>query len=159
MLWGSTPMAHGHGAPWGNATLQGNAPPQHMGLEHPRVPPPTRRTQPPSAEAPTCEAEAEGALGSAMAVAHLTGQQPPSPPAHTQQPQAVLVVVWHHHLTRALQFPQHLPTPASTAAVTSQLHRQDHCPIDRSHPTAQEHLLSHSQIPPCSPHKALTPHC
>lgn len=75
-------------------------------------------------------------MGSAMAVAHLTGQQPRSPPAHTRQLQAVLVIIWHHHLTRALQFPQHLPTPAGRPAVTSQLHRQTHCPIDRSRPTA-----------------------
>lgn len=27
MLWGSAPMAHGHGAPQSNATLQGNTPP------------------------------------------------------------------------------------------------------------------------------------
>lgn len=110
--------------------------PQHMGLEHHRVMPPPSKGTWPSAGTPTCEAEAEGAVGSAVAVAHLTGQQPPSSLAHTQQPQAVLVVVWHHHLTRALQFSQNLPTPAGTPAVTSQLHRQTHCPIDRFCPTA-----------------------
>lgn len=75
-------------------------------------------------------------MGSAVAVAHLTGQQPPSSLAHTQQLQAVLVIVWHHHLTCAFQFSQNLPTPAGTQAVTSQLHRQTHCPTDRSGLTA-----------------------
>lgn len=86
----------------------------------------------PGAGPRTCELEAQGAVGSAVLVAHLAGQQPPGPPAHTQQPQAVLVIVRHHHLTRALQLPQHLGTPAGTAAVTSQLPRQAHGPRDRS---------------------------
>lgn len=102
------------------------------------MPPPGRGAWPPSAGAPTCKAEAEGAAGSAVAVAHLAGQRPRGPPAHAQQPQAVLVVVRHCHLARALLLPEHLPAPVGTPAATSQPHRQPqtHCPIDSSHPTA-----------------------
>lgn len=98
------------------------------------MPPPGRGAWPPGAGAPTCEAEAEGAAGSAVAVAHLAGQWPCGPPAHAQQPQAVLVIIWHGHLACTVLFQQHLFTPAGTPAATSQ--PQTHCPINSSHPIA-----------------------
>lgn len=127
-------------------------PPWHMGLKHYRAMPPlSRGARPPGAGAPTCKAEVEGAAGSAMAVAHLAGQRPRRPPAHTQQPQAVLVVVRHHHLARAFLLPQHLPAPAGTPAAASRPHRQPqtHHPIDSSHLTAP--------WPPPDPQTALAP--
>lgn len=127
-------------------------PPWHMGLKHYRAMPPLGRgARPPGAGAPTCKAEVEGAAGSAMAVAHLAGQRPRRPPAHTQQPQAVLVVVRHHHLARAFLLPQHLPAPAGTPAAASRPHRQPqtHHPIDSSHLTAP--------WPPPDPQTALAP--
>jgi len=124
-------MAYEHGPLRSSAMGQGSAPrpPWHTGLEH-------RRAMPRGE--PTCEVEAEGAAGSAVAVAHLAGQRPHGPPAHAQQPQAVLVVVRHRHLARALLLPQHLAAPAGTPAATSQPHTQPqaHRPIDSSHPTA-----------------------
>lgn len=72
-----------------------------MGGCHPH----SRGAQPPGTGAPTCEVEAEGAAGSAVAVAHLAGQRPCSPPTHAQQPQAVLVIIRHRHLARALLLP------------------------------------------------------
>lgn len=132
MLWGNAPITYGHETPWSNITLQGNAllPPAHwFGAPQGNATP---------ARTPTCKAEVEGAAGSAMAVAHLAGQQPHSLLAHTQQLQAVLVVIWHRHLVRAHLLPQRLPAPVGTPAATSQPHRQPwtHCPIDSFYPTA-----------------------